>query len=265
MEEFGYPSKFYETFDRYERPVLDARAELMEKLTREYLEQAHFDSKTGKAYDETALPSMLKETGANLPTVTDIQQMIQTFNASRQNADEQIQTGAFEMEIPEETCYVSIDDIGVKYQKEHRKESSKKQGVYVWNAVAVVQSQQDLYTLTGVGMPQVFRSTLAYLLAHGLLCHKNLVFFTDGANNIRCNIAETFSFHPYSIILDWYHLKKRCQECLSMSIRGGKEKLFPLLLLNLLLPCRCSCLDGKICKYMEQPWDEVWVGVQPLR
>ena len=69
MEEFGYPSKFYETFDRYERPVLDARAELMEKLTREYLEQAHFDSKTGKAYDETALPSMLKETGANLPTV----------------------------------------------------------------------------------------------------------------------------------------------------------------------------------------------------
>ena len=40
MEEFGYPSKFYETFDRYERPVLDARAELMEKLTKEYLEQA---------------------------------------------------------------------------------------------------------------------------------------------------------------------------------------------------------------------------------
>ena len=105
MEEFGYPSKFYETFDRYERPVLDARAELMEKLTREYLEQAHLDSKTGKAYDETALPSMLKETGANLPTVTDIQQTIQTFNASRQNAHEQIQTGAFEMEIPEETCY----------------------------------------------------------------------------------------------------------------------------------------------------------------
>ena len=135
----------------------------------------------------------------------------------------------------------------------------------MWNTVAVVRSQQDLYTLTGVGMPQVFRSTLAYLLAHGLLCHKNLVFFTDGANNIRCNIAETFSFHPYSIILNWYHLKKRCQECLSMSIRGGKEKLFPLLLLNLLLPCRCSCLDGMICKYMEQPWDEVWVGVQSLR
>ena len=196
----------------------------MAENTKKILEQAHFDNKTGKPYDEAALPSMLKETGANLPAATNIQQTIQTFNASRQSADEQIQTDAFEMEIPEETCYVSIDDIGVKHQKEHRKGSSQKQGVYVWNTVAVVQSQQDLYTLTGAGMPQVFRSTLAYLLAHGLLCHKNLVFFTDGANNIRCNIAETFSFHPYTIILDWYHLKKRCQECLSMSIRGGKEK-----------------------------------------
>ena len=125
----------------------------MEKLNKEYLEQAHFDSKTGKPYDEAALPSMLKETGVNLPTSTNIQQTIQTFNASRQSADEQIQTGIFEMEIPEETCYVSIDDIGVKHQKEHRKGSSQKQGVYVWNTVAVVQSQQNLYTLTGVGKP----------------------------------------------------------------------------------------------------------------
>lgn len=192
--------------------------------TGEILEQAQFDSKTGKPYDEAALPPMLKKTGANLPATADIQRAIQTFNASRQSADEQIQSDTFEMEVPEETCYVSIDDIGVKHQKEHRKGSTQKQGAYVWNTVAVVQSQQDSYTLTGIGMPQVFRSTLAYLLAHGLLNHKNLVFFTDGANDIRCNIAETFSFHPYTTILDWYHLKKRCQEYLSMSIKGGKEK-----------------------------------------
>lgn len=194
------------------------------EATEKILELAHFNSKTGKPYDESALAPMLKEAGANLPATPDIQQAIQTFNASRQSADEQIQAGPFEMEVPEESCYVSIDDIGVKHQKEHRKGASKKQGAYVWNTVAVVQSQQDLYTLTGVGMPQVFRSALAYLLAHGLLDRKNLVFFTDGANNIRCNIAETFSFHPYTIILDWYHLKKRCQEYLSMSIKGGKEK-----------------------------------------
>lgn len=196
----------------------------VERNTEKILEQARFGSKTGKPYDEAALAPMLKEAGGNLPATADIQQAIQTFNASRQSSDEQIQVGAFEMEVQEETCYVSIDDIGVKHQKEHRKGSQQKQGAYVWNTVAVVQSQQDSYTLTGVDMSQVFRSTLAYLLAHGLLEHKNLVFFTDGANDIRCNIAETFSFHPYSIILDWYHLKKRCQEYLSMSIKGGKEK-----------------------------------------
>ncbi len=48
MEEFGDSSKFYETFDRYERPVLDARAELMEKLTKEYLEQAALKKRWGQ-------------------------------------------------------------------------------------------------------------------------------------------------------------------------------------------------------------------------
>ena len=40
VEEFGELPGFYETFDRYERPVLDARVELMEELTRKYLDQA---------------------------------------------------------------------------------------------------------------------------------------------------------------------------------------------------------------------------------
>ena len=101
----------------------------MAENTKKILEQAHFDNKTGKPYDEAALPSMLKETGANLPAATNIQQTIQTFNASRQSADEQIQTDAFEMEIPEETCYVSIDDIGVKHQKEHRKSKGYMCGI----------------------------------------------------------------------------------------------------------------------------------------
>lgn len=95
----------------------------MASSTEKILELAHFDSKTGKPYDEAALAPMLKEAGGNLPATADIQQAIQTFNASRQSSDEQIQAGAFEMEVQGETCYVSIDGIGVKHQKEHRKGS----------------------------------------------------------------------------------------------------------------------------------------------
>ena len=99
--------------------------------TKKILKNARFDSKTGKPYDESALPPMLKKAGANLSAMADPQQTIQTFNASRQSADEQIRTVAFEMEVSEENCYISIDDIGVKHQKEHWKGSLQKQGVCV--------------------------------------------------------------------------------------------------------------------------------------
>lgn len=39
-DEFGKPERFYDVFDQYERPALDARSQLMEELTKEYLEQA---------------------------------------------------------------------------------------------------------------------------------------------------------------------------------------------------------------------------------
>ena len=50
---------------------------------------------------------------------------------------------------------------------------------------------------------------LAFLIFNGLLRNR-LVFFTDGARNIKSSIEEMFSFHPYTVILDWYHLKKKC-------------------------------------------------------
>lgn len=47
LEEFGEAEQFYETFDQYERPVIRARNELLEELTKEYLEEAA-DQKAGK-------------------------------------------------------------------------------------------------------------------------------------------------------------------------------------------------------------------------
>lgn len=199
------------------------------KEAEKVLEQAGFDGKTGLLRKETGLPPELGKRGTNLSEEVDIQQAIQTINASRESAEERISACAAVVENPEDTCYVSIDEIGVKHQKEHRKGTAEKQGVYVWNTVVTMQSQQFSYTLTDGSMPQAFRSTLACLLSHELLAGKNLVFFTDGASDIRRNIEDLFTFHPYTIILDWYHLKKRCQEYLSMSIKGGKEKRNALL------------------------------------
>ena len=49
---------------------------------------------------------------------------------------------------------------------------------------------------------------LAFLLSNGLLSIPgSLVFFTDGARDLRSAIQSVFHFIPFKIILDWYHLE----------------------------------------------------------
>ena len=69
-------------------------------------------------------------------------------------------------------------------------------------------------------MKQVMKTLLAFLLFHNLLVDKDLVFFTDGARNLRNSIETLFAFRPYTIILDWYHLEKKCREYLSSALCG---------------------------------------------
>ena len=40
VTEFGNPEEFYEIFDRFERPVIQARNQMGEELTKLYLEEA---------------------------------------------------------------------------------------------------------------------------------------------------------------------------------------------------------------------------------
>jgi len=68
-------------------------------------------------------------------------------------------------------------------------------------------------------------SVLAFLLSNGLLSKPgSLVFFTDGARDLRQALQNTFSFITCKIILDWFHLKKKCKYLLSMAISGKQIK-----------------------------------------
>lgn len=40
--EFTSPSEFYKVFDRFERPVIEARNQIAEEVTKDYLEEAAF-------------------------------------------------------------------------------------------------------------------------------------------------------------------------------------------------------------------------------
>ena len=203
------------------RTGTEMEEELNQKAER-ILEQHGFEAKSGKHIRETT--EKIRKDSKKFQKQKEVRKAVWEWNTSHPETGEQLKQQKYLLEIPEKAVYISMDAIGVKHQKEHRTPENEKQGVFVWNTVSTIETPEYTYTLTNIGMRRTCCNTLAYLLKHHLLKKKHLIFLTDGAKDIRKNIEEVFGFRAYSIILDWYHLKKRCQEYLSMSVKGGKEK-----------------------------------------
>ena len=195
-------------------------------VTAHILSVYGFDDESGLPLEDAVLSSNITTAAIPQsiePDKAEIDAVIAAVNDCR---EEKIPFSASEIKtesVPEECVYVSIDDIGVKHQKDSRKEGSVRDYKYVENTVAHIQYGGETYILTGIGMRNVFKSILAFLLVNNLLS-RELVFLTDGAQDIRSHIQSVFQFHPYIVILDWFHLKKRCQEWLSMAIRGKDRR-----------------------------------------
>jgi hypothetical protein len=73
-------------------------------------------------------------------------------------------------------------------------------------------------------MESAFRFLVAFLLENKLMEDRHLIFFSDGAQNIKSNIDTYFSYRPYSLILDWFHLVKRIRELSSMAFKMKKKE-----------------------------------------
>jgi len=141
-------------------------------------------------------------------------------------------------EDPERTVNISIDDVNVKKQEETRqkedipKEPKRK---YVHNTVIHVGKGQESYTLNGYGMKTVLSYLIAFLFNNRLTGNR-FQFFTDGHTTLNKAIIKSFSWYKnLGIILDWYHLEKKCKEQLSMALKGSKirnqvlKQLMPIL------------------------------------
>lgn len=204
--------------DRIGGQISTALGETAERVLSMY----GFDRETGLPKEGVALSENITTPCTPERTEADLQSLrraIETVNASR---DEKIPFTAEKLDMeagPARCVYVSIDDVGVKRQKDSRRPDAVKGAKYVENTVAHIQAGQDVYVLTACGMREAVKYVLASLISNGLLRNR-LVFFTDGARNIKNSIDELFAFHPYTVILDWYHLKKKCQELLSMALKG---------------------------------------------
>ena len=156
----------------------------------------------------------------------EIAKKVEEINTQREPKEQIKDPGRFPyMESAQDNpCYISIDDIGVKHQKDTRKDGGFKSAKNVQNTVVHIQSGDASYYLTSSGMDNAFRMLVAFLLSNNLMLGNPLVFLADGAKNIKNYIEKYFSSRPYALILDWYHLKKKCKELISSSLKGTKEQ-----------------------------------------
>jgi len=141
---------------------------------------------------------------------------------------------AKDYELPTESVYASIDDVGVKRQTETRpKDEEKQQPKRVDNTVIHVQSGKKSYILNTASIVSGLKMLIGFLLFNGLL-KKQIVVFADGAKEINNAVLKMLHFSNCKIILDWYHLEKKFKEQLSMALRGSKIRNE---FLDELLPC----------------------------
>jgi hypothetical protein len=135
--------------------------------------------------------------------------------------------GAFE-DPTQVKALISVDDVLCKKQKASgRKKGSlpPKKKERVKTTVAHIQSGKgETYTVSTATIAQMMIVLIAFLLSNGLMLIMGpVVFFTDGAEDLLVPIKNFFAFLPFKLILDWYHLDKKCQQRLSMAMKG-KEK-----------------------------------------
>lgn len=156
--------------------------------------------------------------------------------------------GNVKFEDSEHTTNISIDDICVKKQKIERetakiksekelenipeqtkeeaetlKEKKKKQN-YAYNTVAHVENKDGHYSFINKGINNILITIIGFLLFNKLL-ETNWMFFLDGQRSLYTTIIEKLTWKSnYSFILDWYHLKKKCETQLSLAMNNTKER-----------------------------------------
>lgn len=183
-------------------------------------------------------------------------------NEGRDESDqltlEQVKEALSHMEKdPKKTVYVIFDGVVVKMQKEHRtrvrfqgfksktlrrggkKRGRKKKTDAKGQSPAVTEDnpatfqthdtyilfQNKAYVMEAASMEEACENALGFLLKMGLLEDHELVFFSDGANDIKTTISRYFSFRHYSLYLDWHHVEQCLYQYFTMFLKGGKDRL----------------------------------------
>lgn len=125
---------------------------------------------------------------------------------------------------PREATNISIDDVGVKKQVEHREINEKKKTKYVRNTIVHVENAKEQYYLNAGNTASALKNLIAFLIYNRVLNYF-LEFFVDGERSLHNAILNKFSWHKsFNLVLDWYHLMKKCEMELSLAMKGKNNR-----------------------------------------
>ena len=132
-------------------------------------------------------------------------------------------------ENPRSSLNISVDDVGVKEQKQQRllepeaeseSVSSKTPHQHTYQTVVQIENQCGSYVFNSFGIVAAWPMLIAFLL-HNQLLSGHLQFFVDGQRSLQKSILKAFSwFSSLQLILDWYHLEEKCKKQLSLALKG---------------------------------------------
>ncbi len=186
-----------------------------------------------EGFDETGQPVTSSPLWSHDAVVISPERVKEAIDACELTADEraEVEQNPVLYEQPTETVNLSIDDVVVKQQKQHRDGGEADERVeveqeetgrkYVHNTVVHLQQHNQTYCITGQSAPSVLRIVLAYLLQN-MCVGSRLQFFVDGQKTLRAAILRAFSWvHNLGLLLDWYHLHDKCARELSLAMKGS--------------------------------------------
>lgn len=213
----------------------------MLKMKDKELEMYGFDPKTGKPKEGVELSETLtdpKVSQADRDKMAEkMSAAIEQYNKTTDDPEEQVRWEALAENIdsiPDSTVVMCVDEIGVNQQKSTRgkqlsvestggesKKDAREGKHYEETTVVYLRSKEGSYRIAAGDVRTAVLIAFGYMLHWSLLQDRDLMIFSDGANNIKKVIGDVFAFRPYTLNLDWFHLRKHCYEILSMALVGG--------------------------------------------
>ena len=153
-------------------------------------------------------------------------------------------------EEPSQTVNISIDDVTPKRQKDKRErpKATEHKRKYVHDTVCHIEHGGSKYVLAADGTKACLWLLSAFFLSNSLF-GKRLQIFTDGHKALNAAIVTHFGWYKnMQIILDWFHLRKKFKEELSMAMKGSQLRNETL---RAVMPLLWHGLTNKAISYLE--------------